>query len=214
MFLKKELLQNNEMNAKVMRKIITLLIVLMVIVIGFLSGCVSQSKFTLHPTDDVDSGYLGSSDTLYVAYEVYYDEDSVTFTRLISLLKFDLSEIPSDKIIKNATLKVYCYMMPNDPALVKVHRSTNISWNETNILSPSDLPDYTLLSSDEVLVENSGYPPQRWYEWDVKNYTQNALSSRKITLVLDTDIGSDYGRIAFYSKESSYNPPQLIVNLE
>lgn len=161
---------------------------------------------TLDPTDDATfyssmGKAIGDSDYLSVELS---NENVIT----LCALKFNLSDIPIDRIIQRATLRLYCWDMPYNTSLVKIHQSTNISWEEDAAsLNWTSRPSYSSDSSDDVWVGSYG-----WYEWDVTKYVQNALSSRKITLVLDTD--SANGLISFYSKESSYNPPQLIVMLQ
>lgn len=163
-------------------------------------------NITLDPTDDAyyDSNSTeatGNSEYLFIEF---IDENEFT----ICSLKFDLSDIPSNNIVERAILRLYCWDAPDDSSLVNIHQSNNTSWAEENdSLSWNSTPSYSSASSDDVWVTSHG-----WYEWDVKIYVQNALSSRTITLVLDTD--STNGLIGFYSKESSYNPPQLVIMLE
>lgn len=166
-----------------------------------------QSSFNIIPIDDAyvngrkpEENYGNS----YLDID-YYDLVCCDDWKKQTYIKFDLSNIPKEIKIKNAKLKLYCWYVHNLTTIVRVRRIQNISWIENNITWKNQ-PDFSLYYGDKTSISKSHY----WYEWNVTSYVIDALSTGKITFLLDSK--TDLGYISFHSKELE-NSPELYINI-
>jgi hypothetical protein len=124
-----------------------------------------------------------------------------------SYLKFDLSDIPSEAIIKSAKLRLYCWFLFNETTVVRVLRSHDITWGENEITwanQPYQPVTISYVDAQTVAFIN------KWYEWDVTSYVKSALFTERVTFLLDTS--TDLGYVSFHSKEKE-NSPELYIEL-
>ncbi len=166
----------------------------------------ATSKVTMYTTGDsyVDSSNpdtnFGSADRLNV---------TANSVLAYSYLKFDLSGIPSDANIVNATLRVYWYEkggsvygMPSDE--IGVFLCSDNSWGEQTITwnnKPALVSSPTSVWSLS-LIEYHGYQ-----SWDITQDVKNALQSKSITEVLKFNVKhGDDGFMVFQSKEGGNGP--------
>ena len=123
-----------------------------------------------------------------------------------SYLKFDLSDIPSETVIKSAKLRLYCWFLLNVTTVVRVHTSYDLSWDENDITWVNQ-PSYTSYYNKDVQAIAS---INKWYEWNVTSYVQSVLFTGGVTFLLDTS--TDVGYVSFHSKEKG-NSPELYIEL-
>lgn len=182
-----------------MEKRLILLVVLMVFLGLALQPSLSQSQtqVTLNPTDDASVNNWNNNatingDTLYVSTN--YDERS--------FLKFNLSSIPPDAVIINATLKLYRYQGNGNDTFC-IERVLG-DWNETSITyntmpSTSPYACYDIPSGEGI-----------WDIFDITSLVQGWVNGSwpNYGLMLK-DPSSDSIHHRYYSKDysnSSYWP--------
>ena len=169
---------------------------------------VIQSSFNLTPVDDA---YVDGQEP-----EINYGRSplDINFYDFVccddykrqSYLKFDLSDIPSESVIKSAKIRLYCWFLFNVTTVVRVHTSYDLSWDENNI-TWFNQPFYTSFYNKDSQAVSS---INKWYEWNVTSYVQSALSIGGVTFLLDTS--TDLGYVSFNSKENE-NSPELYIEL-
>lgn len=177
-------------------------------------------NFTLNPTDDVE--FNSHTNNVYEYASILWvllDNNQYTDWKdvyRVSALKFDISDIlPYDRAVKSAKLRLFIYQAEGingwlDWLEVKVHRSSDISWDEDDCCKTwATLPSYSPSDYVAISIKNSWYD---WVEFDVTKYAQDALPYGQITLVLDRD--KDYGKVGFYSKENEVYIPELVIEIE
>lgn len=180
-----------------MEKRLILLVVLMVFLGLALQPSLSQTQVTLNPTDDASVNSWNNNanlngDTLYVSTN--YDERS--------FLKFNLSSIPPDAVIINATLKLYRYQGNGNDTFC-IERVLG-DWNETSITyntmpSTSPYACYDIPSGEGI-----------WDIFDITSLVQGWVNGSwpNYGLMLK-DPSSDSIHHRYYSKDysnSSYWP--------
>lgn len=169
---------------------------------------VIQSSFNLNPVDDA---YVDGQEP-----EINYGRSrlDINFYDFVccddykrqSYLKFDLSDIPSESVIKSAKIRLYCWFLFNVTTVVRVHTSYDLSWDENNI-TWFNQPFYTSFYNKDSQAVSS---INKWYEWNVTSNVQSALSNGGVTFLLDTS--TDLGYVSFHSKENE-NSPELYIEL-
>ncbi len=126
-----------------------------------------------YPTDD-SWVELARPDTNHARdREIYVKTDSTTVRR--SYLKFDLSVIPTEKVIISAKLYLYCVTAsPTYNIQVDIHR-TEDNWNEHNI-TWNNAPLVGAFVSSNTTVDGK----YKFYSWDITSYAQSEYDGDKI----------------------------------
>jgi hypothetical protein len=165
---------------------------------------------TLYSTADacILSGYptLNAGDTV----DMWAGYDTASDARIVrSLVKFNLSTIPSGSTINSATFKArHSYISSGSGARdITVWRITG-SWSEGSV-TWNNKPGYGG-SYDSVSI---GHGNWGWYEWDVKDLVQEWVNGTysNYGLMLRGPEYSGAGFRGFSTREGSYTP-KLVVN--
>ena len=158
--------------------------------------------FNITPSDDAyvyqryPTRNYGSSYSLWVGYYYGYE---------YTFLKFNLSEIPKDAIVTNATLYLYAYKVYRTP-VVGVHFVENDSWSE-NTITWNNMPAYNSTSYTVVTIGEGAY---RYYSFNVTNLTESQVRGDEVlSLAL---IPLKTYSVNFNSKEAPKAHPYLIVH--
>ncbi len=169
----------------------------------------SYQKINLNPVQDSyieklnPSQNYGKENDLWV---VDYPDNWTTR----SLLKFDLSGIPPEAEIHNATLELYLYKYDDaDNYEVSIH-ALNDSWTETGV-TWNNVPTY---SSDPIDISTVGFPkPPHYVSWDVTNAMDNMLKTNYGFLVkmANENNGNPWKMKMFRSRENSTYSPKLDI---
>ncbi len=169
----------------------------------------SYQKITLTPTKDSyinrpePSKNYGKENTLWV---VDYPNNELKR----SLLKFDLSSIPSGAKIHNATLELFFFRYDDmDNYEVSVH-TLDGSWAETGV-TWNNAPSYSSFPIDTTLV---GFPePPLYVSWDVTNAVENMVETNYGFLVKMTNEnnGNPMKMKMFRARENNSYSPKLVV---
>jgi hypothetical protein len=158
--------------------------------------------------------------TIYTNADAYVDSSSPdvnygSSTRLnvtansiqdYTYFKFDLSSLPPDANIVNATLMTYfydgggsVYWSPQDR--IGAYMGSDNSWNEQT-LTWSNKPAFASAPTDVWGIMIMNYYGYRY--WDITSDVKSALQSKSLTEVIkfSTKTGAD-GWVVFYSKEAT-----------
>ena len=126
-----------------------------------------------------------------------------------SVIKFDLSDIPSSDNVTSAILKLYRGGTSTAPnGSIYAYRATD-SWSESNITWGN--PDYNNSSYDS----NSG--GSTWMEWDITNLVQQWVDGTYTNYGVYLKATSSVSQLyEYYSKDYSTSAyrPKLVVELE
>jgi hypothetical protein len=177
-------------------------------------------------------GYFGSQDTYIYQFDPNGTEDYWTFPQFrlgyrqqyAAVIRFDLSPIPADAMIVQATLQVYAAGW-NGANLAAgayyISRTTTIpqlTWNQAQNDNLWGLPGANDTSSDrrgtpESTVTTSGI--EKWYEFNLTSLVQGWLSgSLANNGVLLRSLSSTSTASTYFSSTESGNPafcPKLVV---
>lgn len=216
-----------------MNKLRIIILALIVISQGLLSGCEEKietnindndnnqqnesnthvtTSFCLYPiadtyvsSDELTTNY-GNDITLDVRFWDYDNEDKLSNSYLL----FNLSNISSNKTTTKATLRLFVWSAWSPSAEVGVYRCFNISWIENDI-TWNNSPSFTYASAVTQHIDSE----YQWYDFDVTNIVKNAIQQHegKISFVLKIQDTGDSYMVRFNSKESSNNHPELIIEL-
>lgn len=125
-----------------------------------------------------------------------------------SLIQFDLSAIPTDKVLKKATIRLYNSPFSNDIDIATFNVLNN--WQEKDVTWANQPPEgekitvTSIPTSQNELVEIDLLSiVQRWYEGLIPNYG----------LLLGADDETKRATILFGTRESSF-PPELELGFE
>jgi hypothetical protein len=240
-FLKKELLQNYKTEAKIIKNVLLSKGLIFTLVIFFISissiplianiekehvnyllnGPLSSIQFeekpvgtlpanTFLPTDDTfisennPDGNMGSIAWLRVR--------GYTGSKLYTLIKFNISSVPSDAVINSATLHLYYLKDPEEgnPAgqTLEIHRILN-NWNE-GIVTWNIQPAHNQTATSSAIVPDTPYV---WMTWNVTSDVQSFVNSAKTNYgwkIIDIVNSSDTPY--FYSKEYNSLIPYLEID--
>ena len=207
------------------KKIGIFLLVIMLVTSAFVIFSNNNVKATnayvvLYPTDDSTIN-AGNPDNHYGSFtdttvRNAYGAGGSDNWEMDSLIKFDISSLPSDTIIRFATLKLYYYSWDdNNPAghQLKLYRAIS-NWNEGTVTwnnQPSWASQYTNYST----VPSSA---SIWMEWNVTSDVQKFINGNynnygwKITDEYYWG-NSNIPRCLFYSKEYGSYIPYLEIEL-
>ena len=142
-----------------------------------------------------------------------YDDNPDTFAKRVrSLVKFNLSSIPTGATVSSAKLRLYLiasWDFPNRYRTVKAYRP-GAAWSEgtvnwSNAPSPKE-------SYGSVSIKHGSY---RWYELDVTDligaYLAGTYTDTGIMIRGPESSGSDSGYRSFSTREGPY-PPELVID--
>lgn len=168
----------------------------------------SPATITLNPIADT---YV-ESDTPNVNFggnlSLHVRESSWLAEWSYSYLKFDLSTIPSSSQINSATLEVYASTAGSDTSQIGAYYCSDTSWSEVGI-TWNTAPSFSSTPTATTTVAFSG----QWYSWDITSDVQNALSTRKSTVVLKVQaVQKGYFDSYFSSKDAYSNKPSLVIS--
>jgi len=156
-------------------------------------------------SDDPDVNHGGAS-SLYSYYYEYELFNETTNYEKHTLLKFDLSEIPSDATVNSIALRMHTFFSTSTTNKVGVFLCSNTDWEEMEI-TWNNCPEVTGQPIDTVYVGSSDTD----YDFDV---TSAVKGKSAVTLVLMTLEPTELvGWADFISREyavSKYHP-RLVV---
>lgn len=142
---------------------------------------------------------FGSDATLELSYS---NIDAVQ--RAVSLVKFDLSTLPSDAIIDSATLQLYLDSTAGaSPVNIGVYFVTS-SWNESTV-TWNTFPTANSVGINGSVDSSAGYK-----SWSVTSYARSWLSGSNYGVYLSGPTNTYFGR-TFKSHEGRIYPPQLSI---
>jgi hypothetical protein len=177
------------------------------LVLVLLMGLLSSTTITLN---DTNLGNIGDSFVKSSAGTTNYGTSVLLETSTQSVFEYiytlwNLSVIPSDAVITNATLCLYHGVGTGGTWRVT---NTSNSWTETGI-TWNNQP----VSTSDVQQDSkaAGTPPvlMCWYVTNATKYVW-ALSNKNLSLMVNQTVDAD-NTISFNSKENTTNRPQLLV---
>ena len=210
-----KLIRDLTLNKKsnIFNQFLTLIIILLIISLIFIFAFdfISSNEEVFYPTDDVQINRR--SPEYNYAYEVAinirntdggYSEN----WEWDGLIKFDLSSIDENRIVKSAYLNLYYYeYKDNNPANRKIQISRIIErWNEKTV-NWNNQPDCIDIITDQSTVPIS---IEEWMQWDVTNDVQNMINGNYLNNGWKLSDEVDWDRanipiIRFYSQEYQGN---------
>lgn len=160
----------------------------------------------------IDS-YVNSEtpDTNYgTSFSLIAGTETLLSSTKIVYLKFDISSIPEDSVISEATANLRLGSCPycGNPETISAYAVTSNSWDETTI-TYNNRP--VLGATPEDTISVSGTPPY-WYSWQVTEALKNQKEQGFVSIALKGE-GPGQCDKPFYSRESLYYPPFLSVVL-
>lgn len=133
---------------------------------------------------------------------------------IYAYVMFNLSEIPSDVEITDASLQLYNVDAFPSKLNVSAHYCPDNTWNETEI-TWDNMPSFAPEPECSVQVSKYG-----WYNWTVTDRVRSVVSNgdKFLTEVLKVDVVPSDGAFmaAFYSKDSQQGEeygPRLTINV-
>jgi hypothetical protein len=122
-----------------------------------------------------------------------------------TLLRFDLSNASS---VTSARLRLWGNSVSGASLPQRVRAVSNNSWSETGV-TWSNLPT---LGNELSRITVSG-TTEKYYEWDITAYVQQALANGQTLLSLAVDGPvANVEQARFYSREAASNKPQIIFS--
>ncbi|MCJ7570849.1 MAG: DNRLRE domain-containing protein, partial [Candidatus Thermoplasmatota archaeon] len=180
---------------------------------------VKATGITFYPTDDTciskDKPDEINGPVIDMAVRNTYGAGGSDIWEWDSLIKFDISDIPSDTMIVSATLKLYYYaFLDNNPAGRSLNLYRIISdWNEetTNWINQ---PSYASQPTSNVIVPSS----YDWMNWDVTNDVKSFIDGTNPNYGWDIKDENYWGYydipvIGFQTKEYGSYIPYLEIEL-
>lgn len=157
----------------------------------------------------------GSPTSNYGTKTYLYNQSSSTdsFGDERDWLRFDLSSLPANTTITNATLNLFCWSATGASAPTAVCGGTDDTWTETGITFNSQ-PAFGAAIDTQTLA--SGVT-SAWYTWNVTSFTQTKYAGNQLeSLVLKpvTEGASSTTAYAFESREYSSNTPYLQITAQ
>lgn len=120
-----------------------------------------------------------------------------------TLLRFDLSNVGS---VTSAKLRLWGNSVSGASLPQRVRAVSNTTWSETGV-TWSNLP---ALGSELSRTTLSG-TAEKYYEWDITTYVQQAVAKGQTLLSLAVDgPAANVEQARFYSREAASNKPQII----
>lgn len=121
---------------------------------------------------------------------------------ILTYLKFDLSDVPSDAVVNSATLKLFTKFVSAATVIAAYYCPTN-DWTEDGI-TYNNKPQFSPDPLDSVNVTETS----RSYWWNVTSAVQSTFEpakDKKLTLVLKAETSTNRTHtIEFFSKNTPY----------
>jgi hypothetical protein len=180
-----------------------ILLILLTFCLG-ISGVYAIDGMDLAPTDNT---YVSSREPAsnFGGVYAFAIENSTILSNTweeVAWLKFDLSTVPKDASIVNASLQLYTYTV-SETTNIQAYYCPNNSWSEWNI-TYSNSPSYDITPIDSETVAS----PSQTYNWNVTQAVENALHNNAdaVTIVLgQQDQSTKISYVAFNSRENLFS---------
>jgi hypothetical protein len=183
----------------------------LLLIVLFGSQPLNSETITLYPTDDGwirenDGGVNSTGETIGVGY-------STTYGNYRSVLKFDLSAIPSGSTINSAYIKLYysSYSGSYSNRNIRAYRVTS-NWNQSTI--SWNISYYPAYYDDNSV----GGGTAGWYSWNIKilvqYWTQGTYNNYGVMMKCYPEDGTFSNILFFRSKEYTLQTyrPRLEIN--
>jgi hypothetical protein len=179
-----------------------------------LTSVYASNELNLSPSDDT---YVTSRDPAAnfggtYAFEISNNTSVSTTWEIVVWLKFNLSTVPKDASIVNASLQLYTYTV-SQTTNIQAYYCPNNSWSEWN-LTYSNSPNYDTTPIDFETVAI----PSQTYNWNVTQAVENAMHNNAdaVTIVLgQQDQSTKISYVAFNSRDNLFSnsdySPRLII---
>jgi 2',3'-cyclic-nucleotide 2'-phosphodiesterase / 3'-nucleotidase / 5'-nucleotidase len=95
-------------------------------------------------------------------------------------LRFDLTGLPSDKVVTQATLQMFCWKTAGPGMDVSVHGGADDGWTESAITYGSE-PGFGVALDTRTLATGA---TDVWYGWDVTSWVQNKWAGNRLVSLL------------------------------
>lgn len=130
-------------------------------------------------------------------------------------LRFDLSGLPSDKVITQATLQMFCWKTAGEGMAVSVHGGADDSWTESAI-TYGTAPSFGVALDTKMLAAGA---TDVWYAWDVTGWVQSKWAGNRLVSLLlkptsEGGTASPAPSYAFDAKEYGAGMPILRLVLQ
>jgi hypothetical protein len=174
---------------------LVLLALVIMMTIGLFPAPGFSGTYTIYPTDDasVMPTQTDNSTYWYICGPLPGGSDCNLY------VKFDLSSIPANAKITNATLRAYCdYVFPDSGIDIQIYAVSDTSWTETAI-TWANKPAYgALLNTTKATIG--------WTQWVIGKANIPTNGPVSFMLMATDGVG---GR--FYSKDNPTDRPYLLV---
>ena len=142
-----------------------------------MAGQANAALISLSATDSIAVG--NGAFNPYAGTGLFVGSNS-TYGTERSYLKFDLSSLPSNRVVTSATLRLYNYYNMTSPLSVEVYGGTSNSWSASTITwANQPTSGATALATTPVQARAA------WYNWDVTSFVnQNSTGDNLVSLVL------------------------------
>jgi hypothetical protein len=173
----------------------------------------AATSVTLQPSVGDSYVYSGATGTNYgTVTPIYVATGSSTQTARIPVI-FNLSTIPTDALVKSATLSLYMTTAPTLSRTYNAHRITS-SWAETGGTGVTWANQGTFnATATSSLTTGTGAPV--WRDWtitaDVQGWVNGAYTNYGTLIKDNTETGSQYFA-AFCARETSTSPCTVAAN--
>jgi len=174
--------------------------------VAVLVSMAGQANAALVSLSATDTKAIGNGLTNpYTGYGLFVGSQSQTtsYGDMRSYLKFDLSSLPGNRVVTNATLKLYNFYTMATPQQVEVHGGTSNAWTASTI-TWGNQPTFgtTALATTPVQARPT------WYSWDVTSFVnQNSTGDNLVSLVLKAQAeNGNTNYAAFYGNYISQTP--------
>jgi hypothetical protein len=178
-------------------------------------GALAQQTLYAIADATVLQGYpsenLGDTADMWAGYDEYLEPDGQIAR---SLVGFDITSLPPNQVITEATLRVYLvnsWDYPDTSRTIRTYRITS-SWSESSV-TWNNRPGYGSAYGSRSIVSGAW----GWYEFDVTDlvgaWYDGTYTNHGIMLRGPEVSGLDASWRGFGTRESSYRP-QLIIEYE
>jgi hypothetical protein len=176
-----------------------------------ISNIRASTELKLYPVEDTyvsqyePSANYGGTSSLDVSYS-----DNMFILNKNAFLKFDLSQIPSNANIENASLHVYTSALVTQTQTILVLYCPSNSWQEL-ALTWNNMPSHDTTGWSKQVSQ-----PSTWYSFNINpssesdsqmKFVSRAISSsdKKLSIVISSNTKSNDVYFSFYSKDQQYS---------
>jgi|GEM_PF-3246953 len=168
------------------------------------ASAMTSGPTVVAPTDDAFVRAGSYSDSNYGSSTQLNIKSSVPDLTRQAYIKFDLDGYSEP--IGSAKLYIYGHLVGETTESLQVKGLEDNDWSESTITWNNKPADGSLLQ--EIPID----PVWKWHEIDVTGYVKDKLTSGDNAGFALVQPGTDGTSLDFYSKESPYNKPHLILN--